>query len=134
MNQTHKTMLIGTLAVLFIVVSLESPLHAQKKAPKENKESLQYDEAPVVVKRVMPLYPENAKKDGVEGLVYVKIFITTEGKVSKAEVIKSVRADLDSSAVAAARQWTFQPAKVKGKPIAVWITLPIRYKLEKGDK
>ena len=36
----------------------------------------------------------------------------------------------DPVAVAAVRQYVFEPAKSGGKPVAVWVAIPIRFKLE----
>jgi protein TonB len=38
----------------------------------------------------------------------------------------------NQAAVAAAKQWTFKPAVLNGKPVAVWVMVPFRFKLSDG--
>ncbi len=91
--------------------------------------SVPVDSQPVPVKQVQPNYPDEARASRIEGTVWVKCLVGTDGKVSKAEVIRSDAKILNDEAVAAALQWTFTPARSKGKPVAVWTVLPFRFKL-----
>ena len=36
---------------------------------------------------------------------------------------------LDDYAVGAVRQWRFKPAMARGKPVAVWVALPVKFTL-----
>jgi protein TonB len=58
-----------------------------------------------------------------------KLWLDEAGNVKKVEITKGVRKDLDDAALAAAQEWRFKPAKKNGKPIAVWITIPFRFKI-----
>lgn len=75
------------------------------------------------------LYPEIAKRAGVEGRVYVLAFINEEGDVVYTEVIKGVGTGLDEAAVKAVKETKFTPAKIDGKPVKVQVTVPIVFKL-----
>ena len=90
---------------------------------------VQVDKEPVVKKRTNPHYPEVALKAGLEGKVWVKLWINVEGKVQAAEVIKSDNAVFNGAAIEAARQWEFEPATIKGKPVAVWVSVPFAFKI-----
>lgn len=74
-------------------------------------------------------YPESAKRDSIEGTVYVEAFINERGKVVKTEIVKGVRKDLDDAAREAVKQTAFTPGKRKGKPVKVRISIPIRFRL-----
>ena len=90
------------------------------------------DEAPVVIKRVTPKYPKFAKTAGIEGTVVLEVVVKKDGTVGKIEIVKSLMSGpdgLDEAAVQAMKQTIFQPAKANGKPVAVWVTLPITFKL-----
>jgi TonB family protein len=50
------------------------------------------------------------------------------GKVAATSVLRSV-AGLDEAAIAAARQWEYEPTKVDGKPVSVRLTVPITFSL-----
>ncbi|MCX6138766.1 MAG: TonB family protein [Ignavibacteriales bacterium] len=80
---------------------------------------------------VQPVYPESARKSGLEGTVWVKIWIDEEGVPQKADIIKSDAGDFNQASIDAAMKWRFTPAMLKGKPVAVWVTIPFKYKLNK---
>lgn len=65
---------------------------------------------------------------GVEGDVTVQATITPEGDVTDIVVVRSIRL-LDEAAVAAVRQWKFEPATENGVPIAVEATLTVTFQL-----
>lgn len=76
-------------------------------------------------------YPERARQETVEGVVYVTIEIDTSGSIEKATVRKGVRSDLDSAAVAGVKQLgKFQPAMRWGIAQPGSVTIPIRFALE----
>jgi len=74
-------------------------------------------------------YPEIAKKTGIKGTVRLSIFVWTDGTVKKVKVIKPLHDVLDKAAVKAAYKLKFKPALQKGKPVAVWVLLPITFRL-----
>ncbi len=74
-------------------------------------------------------YPDKAKLNGVEGKVFVKVFIDESGKIVKTSILKSAGTDLDDAAVYAIRKLNFKPALADGKPVKVVIVIPIAFKL-----
>ncbi|MEN8116757.1 MAG: energy transducer TonB [Bacteroidota bacterium] len=75
-------------------------------------------------------YPEQAKKEGITGKVFVSFIIDKQGKVTKVKVEESVHTLLDNEAVRVVKlmdKWT--PGKEKGKPVKVQYTLPINFAL-----
>ncbi len=87
-------------------------------------------EKPEVIKRVEPVYPELAKKAGIEGRVIVKVLINTKGDVEKVEVIKG-HPMLEEAAVAAAKQFKFKPGKQRDRYVKVWMTIPFNFRLKR---
>ncbi|MCB0745648.1 MAG: TonB family protein [Ignavibacteriae bacterium] len=75
------------------------------------------------------IYPEIAKRAGVQGRVYVKAFVDESGNVQKADVIKGIGAGCDEAAVAAVMKTKFKPGKQRGKPVRVQVSIPILFKL-----
>ncbi len=75
------------------------------------------------------VYPEIAKRAGVQGRVYIKAFVDEAGNVKKAEVIKGIGAGCDEAAVAAVLKTKFKPGKQRGKPVRVQVSIPILFKL-----
>lgn len=92
---------------------------------------LNVDESPSIIKKVAASYPEQARTSGLEGKVWVKALVSTDGTVKKAEVIHhdSSSAIFEQSALDAVRQFQFSPAKIKGQPVAVWVSIPFKFSL-----
>lgn len=116
------------VAILMIGVVLLSAGMAQDKPVAGAKE----DPMPTLVKRADPMYPKSALKAGIEGTVYVKALVDTEGKVARVEVVKSDAKELDSAAIDAAKKFTFKAAVSSGKPVEAWVTIPFKFKLSDG--
>ena len=76
-------------------------------------------------------YPEDARKRGDQGIVYVKALVSKEGVVTLATVEpqQSVSGVLGKAAVDAVKNWRFEPALSQGKPVEVWIVVPVSFKL-----
>jgi TonB family protein len=85
--------------------------------------------APVVINRVEPIYPEEARKARITGIVIVKAIISRDGVVKDVQVLKPLPFGLDQAAVDAVKQWTFKPATLAGKPVDVYFNLTINFKL-----
>ncbi len=88
-----------------------------------------YETPPQPVKPIIPAYPEMARKAGIEGMVILLVLIDKEGKVRDVQVRKGIGAGLDEAAVAAVRQTPFTPAIQNSRPVAVWMSVPIRFRL-----
>jgi len=84
---------------------------------------------PVPVYNPTPSYPDIARRAGVEGTVYIKMWVTKEGKVKQAEVVKSTSNIFDQNAMDAAVTWKFTPAIMNNAPISVWVTVPFKFRL-----
>ena len=89
------------------------------------------EKMPVPVKQVIPEYPEIARRAGVEGTVWVKVLVDKEGKAKKAMIQKSDAEIFNEPAIAAAMQYVFTPAIMNSGPVAVWASIPFRFKLNK---
>ncbi|MBI1939133.1 MAG: TonB family protein [Ignavibacteriales bacterium] len=76
------------------------------------------------------VYPEIAKRAGVQGRVFIKAFVNEVGDVVKAEVIKGIGAGCDEAAVQAVMQTKFKPGKQRGKSVKVQVSIPIVFKLQ----
>jgi TonB family protein len=100
------------------------------------QEKVDVKSMPKIRTTVQPVYPEEAKKGGIEGMVLVNALVDASGKVVEAEIAKSDASVLDNAALDAIRRWTFAPAVSKeDKQIGVWVTIPVKFKLaEKEEK
>ncbi len=87
------------------------------------------EKEPQVVKSVQPVYPELAKRAGVEGSVFVKILVSKQGKPLKAVVVKTDSQIFNKPAIDAAMQFIFTPAIQHKEPVMVWVVVPFRFRL-----
>jgi TonB family protein len=101
-------------------------------AKGQDKQAQPYDQAPEAKTMVQPKYPDLATKAGMEGTVWTKVSIDETGKVTKVVVTKSDAEIFNQVAIDAGRQWEFRPALKGGKPIATEVSIPFKFKLQKG--
>jgi TonB family protein len=87
---------------------------------------------PVLTKRVDAEYPPLARQKKIEGTVILQLLVNENGQVADVKVLRRAGGStgLTESAIAAARQWAFQPAVKAGKRVKVQITYPIHFKLQ----
>lgn len=74
-------------------------------------------------------YPEVAVRDGIEGEVIVRALVDKKGRVEDAKVDQSPNQVLNDAALEAVRKTTFTPAMQQGKPVSVWIQIPVQFSL-----
>lgn len=69
-------------------------------------------------KTVQPVYPESARKRGIEGWVELAFTVQPNGSVDEVEVRNASPADVfDEAAVRAIRQWRFEPVVRNGEKV-----------------
>lgn len=94
------------------------------------REYVPYERPPEVVSQVPAKYPELATRAGLEGTVWVKIWVDKAGNPRRAVVQKSDSEIFNQPATEAALQWVFTPAMMKNGPVSVWVSIPFRFKLQ----
>jgi periplasmic protein TonB len=80
---------------------------------------------PRVVQQTQPDHP--AKGFRISGTVLIGLVVTSKGEPKEVHVVKSLEKDVDQSAVDAVMKWRFDPAKKEGKPVAVRVSVEIRF-------
>lgn len=74
-------------------------------------------------------YPREAIDQGIEGRTVLRFVVKASGETAHVEVMQSLHPLCDSAAVRAVQNAQFAPAVVNGTPTAVWMSLPVRFKL-----
>ena len=72
----------------------------------------------LLIKRVEPEYPEEARKKHVQGSVVMKAIISHEGDVQELTLL-SGDALLAPAALEAAKQWKYKPYLLQGHPVEI---------------
>ena len=76
------------------------------------------------------VYPEIAKRAGVQGRVFIKAFVDEKGNVVRAEVLKGIGAGCDEAAVDAVLKTKFKPGRQRGKAVKVQVSIPVVFRLQ----
>jgi TonB family protein len=87
------------------------------------------EEMPVLITPPVPEYPQAAKDKEIEGTVQLRLLVGKDGKVIDAFVSTHADPLLDEAALTAVRKAEFKPATQHGKPVAVWVQVPIKFSL-----
>ena len=111
----------------------------EKEKPKSDSEKLEtvaFDghceeiTHPVVLEKINPKYPPEAREEKLMGTVVVETVITDEGLVDAVEVVKSDDERFSRAATEAIEQWRFEPALCDGTPVSVYYNLTVNFRLE----
>jgi bla regulator protein BlaR1 len=88
---------------------------------------------PKVVREVKPRYTARAMQARIQGTVHLTVVVLSDGGVGEVTVVKSLDKEhgLDDEAVAATRQWKFEPGTKGGKAVPVEITIELTFTLKK---
>jgi TonB family protein len=113
---------------------------AQSEDMQKKREEFRKDAVPLkgdlkppkLIKKVEPVYPDEARKNGVQGVVILEAKIGERGQVIDAMILRSVP-QLDQAAIDALKQWVYEPMTLNGKPIKTLITVTVRFKLDEKD-
>ena len=111
------------------------PPKEEKKVEEEPTYFVAVEEMPEPVGGIKAIqekivYPEIAKRAGVEGKVYILAFVDESGNVTKAQVLKGIGAGCDEAALDAVLKTKFKPGKQRGKPVKVQVSIPVIFKLQ----
>jgi TonB family protein len=84
-------------------------------------------------------YPEEAKKNGVQGTVVARFVITKDGKIGSVELLRDPGTGLGDAAKKVLLSMntmpeSWIPGRQRGNAVNVFYTLPIKFALEEGEK
>lgn len=85
--------------------------------------------APKLVHKVGPVYPEVAALARLRGVVILEAQVDVNGLVKEVKVLRGVPL-LDEAALAAVRQWRYQPLLLNGVPTEFILTVTVNFNLK----
>ena len=133
MKNMNKLMVI---AIAFVAAIAPSTIFAQRSAVPASP-----DAAPAVMEQLPTLakgekemymrvkYPMVARENGVQGTVQVRVQIDETGKIIQSEIGKGIGAGCDEEALRVVRLSAFMPGILRGKPVTMWLTVPVSFKM-----
>jgi TonB family protein len=87
--------------------------------------------APEAVSKVRPVYPEQARKARISGIVILQCTVGADGTVQSITPLRSEPMGLTEAAEAAVRQWRYAPARnAAGQPVAVVFAVTVSFVLQ----
>jgi protein TonB len=84
---------------------------------------------PEFIHREPAVYPEIARKIGLQGRVTVEVTIDAQGKPIQAKVVKSASDVFNEAAIEAVMKYTFKPAMMSTGPVTAKVMIPIDFRL-----
>ncbi len=87
------------------------------------------DERATLTGKPKPSYTKEARRNGIQGFVTLKVLLSARGKVSRIRIVKGLPAGLTENAIRAACKIEFKPAMKSGAPVAVWVTAEYVFRL-----
>jgi protein TonB len=82
----------------------------------------------LLLKRVQPVYPQQALQMRVQGEVELEASISKDGSITKIKVLRGQPA-LAKAAVDAVQKWKYQPYVLNGEPVAIQTQITVNFKL-----
>lgn len=127
-----------------IVTVKNQPKASEKIQETENEVQKEFDEAqflpqhkissiPVIpTKSILDRieYPPMALRQGIEGVVYLELFIDSKGVIKNIKVLKDPGYGFAKAAVAAFKGITCVPAVANGKACAVRFRYPVKFTMD----
>jgi protein TonB len=81
--------------------------------------------------QVRPPYPAAARQARAEGTTMLRVHVAADGSIADVQVQRSAgHAALDEAAAAAVRRWRFEPARTGSTAVAVWVVIPVEFRLK----
>jgi periplasmic protein TonB len=98
------------------------------KAPQQTLRISQGVSQGLILKKVQPTYPEQARQMRLEGKVELQANISKTGSITGIKQI-SGDATLGRAAVEAVRQWKYKPYYLSGEPVEIQTQITVNFKL-----
>ncbi len=128
--------ILGLLSGQKFVFAKEKTTKPEVKIIKVEKKSDNTDKKPQSLnisikqakktKHVNPIYPQEALKARIQGIVHLNTIVNIEGKITKCEII-SGHPLLNDAAIHAVKQWEYKPFIKDGKKIPVNFKVTINF-------
>ena len=107
------------------VVVTEFPLEEEVEAA----ELWMVEQPPKVLRKVLPAYPDSARRALVEGKVFARVLVGRKGRVEHIDRIEGPQV-FHRAVAQVAKAWEFSPAVQNDRAVPVWVSLPFVFELE----
>jgi TonB family protein len=109
----------GSLALILETEAIGEPVFTAKEL----------DSRAQIIAKPKPGYTKEARRNGVQGFVTLKLLLSGRGTIARVRVLKRLPAGLTENAIRAACKLQFKPAIKNGRPVAQWVTADYLFRL-----
>ena len=88
----------------------------------------QVEVPPVPTFAPKPRYPDFEREAGITGRVVMRLLVDADGGVRKVMPVSGIKGLADAAQETFYR-WRFTPARMNGRPVAVWVEIPVKFEL-----
>jgi TonB family protein len=86
-----------------------------------------------ILAKPAPSYTKEARRNGVQGLVVLKVLLSSDGQISRIRLHRGLPAGLTENAIRAACKIRFKPAINAGQPVSRWVTVEYVFRLAESS-
>jgi len=83
-----------------------------------------------LIHRVEPIYPEQALRERLQGIVRLMITINEDGYVYELRTTEGNNPILEAAAIDAVKQWQYSPTLLNGVPVAAQTTVTVIFNVK----
>jgi protein TonB len=87
------------------------------------------DTRATITAKPKPSYTKEARRNGVQGFVTLRVLLSARGKIARVRVVKGLPMGLTENAIRAACRMEFKPALKDGQPVAQWLIAEYVFRL-----
>jgi len=118
-NQDYHCTEDGSLARILDPVSEREQIFSAKEV-----------DAPAVISaRPKPGYTREARSNGIQGVVILRVVLSSAGKISRVRVMRRLPFGLTENAIRSACKIEFKPARKYSQPVSQWLPLEYAFRL-----
>jgi protein TonB len=138
----NKFKLLAILTILMVIMIFASCKNSNTKIPEFQPYAyIKVDTLPTfpqgdsaILKFIAEntIYPEDAKKENITGMVVVRFIVNEDCSISNVEVLRGVNPSLDAEAIRVVKTLPKfeKPGKLNGEPVNVYYMIPINFTLK----
>jgi TonB family protein len=116
----------AVIGVAPLVAAAQDPPPPPPKAPVRVGGDIK---EPKLLTRVEPVYPAEAKANGIQGVVILEVTIAKDGSIASAKVLRGV-APLDAAAIDAVSRWKYTVTYLNNDPVEVLLVVTVNFTLK----
>jgi TonB family protein len=122
-NQDYRCTDDGSLARIIDPEDISEAVVSPKEA----------DVRAAITAKPKPSYTKEARRNGIQGFVVLRVLLSARGKISRVRVVKGLPSGLTENAIRAACKMEFKPAMKSGQAVSEWLIAEYVFRLAESS-